>query len=66
MHVRKFRVGDEAALFRVYYSAIHQVASRDYSPVQIEAWAPADLDGSRMPHVPATRAARIPCLLVEP
>jgi putative acetyltransferase len=45
MHVRKFRVGDEAALFRVYYSAIHQVASRDYSPVQIEAWAPADLDG---------------------
>jgi putative acetyltransferase len=46
MHVRKFRVGDEAALFKVYYSAIHQVASRDYSPVQIEAWAPADLDGS--------------------
>lgn len=45
MHVRKFRVGDEAALFRVYYSAIHQIASRDYSAVQIEAWAPADLDG---------------------
>jgi putative acetyltransferase len=45
MHVRQFRVGDEAALFRVYYSAIHQVASRDYSRVQIEAWAPADLDG---------------------
>lgn len=44
MHVRKFRVGDEAALFRVYYSAIHQIASRDYSPLQIEAWAPADLD----------------------
>jgi putative acetyltransferase len=44
MHVRKFRGGDEAALFKVYYSAIHKVASRDYSPVQIEAWAPADLD----------------------
>lgn len=44
MHVRKFRVGDEAALFKVYYSAIHQVANRDYSPLQIEAWAPADLD----------------------
>ncbi|HZZ09156.1 MAG TPA: GNAT family N-acetyltransferase [Paraburkholderia sp.] len=46
MHVRKFRVGDEAALFRVYYSAIHQIASRDYSLAQIEAWAPADLDRS--------------------
>lgn len=44
MHVRKFRVGDEAALFNVYYSAIHTVASRDYSTEQIEAWAPADLD----------------------
>ncbi|MCS3399562.1 GNAT family N-acetyltransferase [Burkholderia thailandensis] len=46
MHVRKFQVGDEAALFRVYYSAIHQIACRDYSPSQIEAWAPADLDNS--------------------
>jgi putative acetyltransferase len=46
MHVRKFRVGDEAALFRIYYSAIHQVASRDYSRAQVEAWAPADLDRS--------------------
>lgn len=45
MHVRKFRIGDEAALFKVYYSAIHQIASRDYSSLQIEAWAPADLDG---------------------
>lgn len=44
MRVRKFRVGDEAALFKIFYSAIHQVASRDYSAAQIEAWAPADLD----------------------
>lgn len=44
MHVRKFRIGDEAALFKVYFSAIHQVASRDYSQEQIEAWAPVDLD----------------------
>lgn len=44
MRVRKFRIGDEAALFKVYYSAIHHIASRDYSREQIEAWAPADLD----------------------
>lgn len=44
MEIRRFRIGDEAALFRVYFSAIHDVASRDYTPEQVEAWAPADLD----------------------
>jgi putative acetyltransferase len=44
MEIRRFRLGDEAALFRVYFTAIHAVASRDYSPEQVEAWAPADLD----------------------
>ena len=44
MEIRRFRLGDEAALFRVYFTAIHGVASRGYSPEQIEAWAPADLD----------------------
>lgn len=44
MQIRRFRPGEEPALFGVYYSAIHQVASRDYSPEQIEAWAPRDLD----------------------
>lgn len=44
MDIRLFRWGDEAALFRVYFSAIHDVASRDYTAEQVEAWAPADLD----------------------
>jgi putative acetyltransferase len=44
MEIRRFRLGDEAALFRVYFTAILKVASRDYSPEQVEAWAPADLD----------------------
>lgn len=39
MNVREFRAGDEAALFKVFYSAVYQVASRDYSPEQIQAWA---------------------------
>jgi putative acetyltransferase len=61
MHVRKFRLGDEAALFSVYYSAIHQIASRDYSRIQIEAWAPADLDGE----IWATRMRGIDPFVVE-
>ncbi len=44
MRVRKFRIGDEAALLKVFYSAVHQIARRDYSPEQIQAWAPPDLD----------------------
>jgi putative acetyltransferase len=44
VQIRRFKPGEEAALFGVYYSAIHQVASRDYSLEQIEAWAPPDLD----------------------
>ncbi|WP_431113132.1 GNAT family N-acetyltransferase [Variovorax paradoxus] len=43
MKVRPFRVGDEAALLGVFRSAVHQIASRDYSAEQVEAWAPADL-----------------------
>jgi putative acetyltransferase len=44
MHIRRFAVGDEFALFRVFFSAIHEIASRDYTQEQVNAWAPADLD----------------------
>jgi putative acetyltransferase len=44
VRIRAFRPGEEAALFEVYYSAIHLMACRDYTPEQIEAWAPRDLD----------------------
>ena len=44
VQVREFRTGDEPFLFRVYYSAIHQIARQDYTETQLNAWAPADLD----------------------
>jgi putative acetyltransferase len=44
VHIRRIKPGEEMALFDVHYSAIHQVASRDYSPEQLEAWAPRDID----------------------
>jgi putative acetyltransferase len=40
--VRKFERRDAHALWLVYYDAIHQTAAGDYSPEQIEAWAPSD------------------------
>jgi putative acetyltransferase len=44
MRIRPFRAGDELALREVFYSAVHEVASRDYTVEQIEAWAPASFD----------------------
>lgn len=44
MEIRQFQLGDEAALFRIYFTAIHMVASHDYSSQQVKAWAPKDLD----------------------
>jgi putative acetyltransferase len=49
------------ALFDVHYSAIHQVASRDYSPEQLEAWAPRDVD----PEIWASRIRDINPFVVE-
>ena len=44
MNIRRFINGDETALFRVFFSAVHDTASRDYTPEQVDAWAPADID----------------------
>ncbi|CBL47211.1 Hypothetical protein HDN1F_36280 [gamma proteobacterium HdN1] len=44
VHIRRFQIGEEATLYGVYYSAIHRIASRDYSQEQINAWAPAEVD----------------------
>ncbi|MES1931000.1 acetyltransferase [Salinisphaera shabanensis T35B1] len=44
IRVRRFREGDEPALFEIFHSAVHQIARRDYTPRQIEAWAPRTLD----------------------
>lgn len=44
MQIRRFRVGDEMALADVYASAIRLVACKDYTPEQIDAWAPASFD----------------------
>jgi len=45
--LRRFRAGDEPALLAVFRSSVHLVASRDYTPEQIAAWAPLDMDETR-------------------
>jgi putative acetyltransferase len=44
MILRNFEIGDEGALWEVFYSAIHKVCAKDYTEEQINAWAPDNLD----------------------
>ncbi|HPF73567.1 MAG: GNAT family N-acetyltransferase [Lysobacteraceae bacterium] len=43
MQIRRFRAGEETALFDVFHSAVHLIASRDYSEEQVNAWAPSNV-----------------------
>lgn len=47
MTIRRFRPGDEPALAAVIHSAVHQLARRDYTPEQLEAWVPSQFDADR-------------------
>jgi putative acetyltransferase len=42
--VRELRIGDEPALRAVFESAIHEVAIRGYTPLQVDTWAPQEYD----------------------
>ena len=42
--LRDFQSGDEPALRAVFESAIHGVAIRNYTPRQVDAWAPREHD----------------------
>ncbi len=44
MLIRDFREGDEPGLRKVFLSAVHESASRDYTVQQLNAWAPRLLD----------------------
>lgn len=46
MLIRAFRVGDEPDLHRVFFSAIHGIAIKDYTPEQVSAWAPESVDAA--------------------
>jgi GNAT superfamily N-acetyltransferase len=44
MVIRRYRVGEEEELWRLYYDTTHRVNRRDYTEAQCERWAPADKD----------------------
>ena len=47
MYVREFRIGEKMELQAVFYSAVHKLASQDYTAEQINAWAPGAINKDR-------------------
>lgn len=43
-HLRPYRPEDCRETARLFYQTVHQVNARDYSPGQLDAWAPEDRD----------------------
>ena len=47
MRIRKFRNGDEERLRQLFFETIRHVNAADYTPEQLRAWAPDDMDAER-------------------
>jgi len=45
--LRPYRVADLPAIARLFHDTVHQVNLGDYTPAQVEAWAPSDPDLDR-------------------
>ncbi len=44
LRLRPFRPGDTPALIDLFRDTVRRVNSRDYTPEQVRAWAPDDID----------------------
>ena len=42
--IREYTTSDLDALIEIFFSSVRRIASQDYSPGQIMAWAPNDID----------------------
>ena len=42
--IRRYQAGDELQIGQIFYDAVHQLAFRDYTPEQLNAWAPRHPD----------------------
>jgi putative acetyltransferase len=47
MHIREYREEDLERILALFWETIHSINARDYSPRQLEAWAPALPDRDR-------------------
>ena len=50
MLLRSYRSSDCREIMNLFYHTVHTVNAKDYSPEQIDAWAPRDLDERQWDH----------------
>lgn len=56
VHIRPYIDTDASSLMAVFMSSVHMLAARDYTPAQLNAWAPPDLDAQHwQAHMQAIR-----------
>ena len=44
MKIRPYRPADCAGLMKLFHDTVHTVCNRDYTPAQLDAWAPKSMD----------------------
>ena len=44
MEIRRYKFGEEEAVWQVYYRSTREVISREYTPEQVKRWAPDIID----------------------
>ena len=47
MRIRLYRPSDCGAMAALFYDTVHKVNAADYTPAQLDAWAPREMDGER-------------------
>lgn len=61
MQIRRYRPGEELELWRLFHDTVHLSASADYSPEQLDAWSPTQVDLSKW----RSRLGRLAPIVVE-
>jgi len=49
-HIQKFTPADTGAMIALFYRSVHEVACQHYSPAQLDAWAPRDMNAEAWRH----------------
>ena len=44
MELRRYRIGEEPSIWKVYFDATHESIARDYHQDLLNRWAPPDKD----------------------
>ena len=47
MELREYKPSDCVHMVKLFYDTVHSVNAKDYTPPQLDAWAPADFDLSK-------------------